>query len=78
MDTILYQKYSNYHIVFIDDASTDETFGATQDYMRLKGFPQDRIFYRRNRKKKFATFNIKTGSNYCQSGEIMAVIDGDD
>lgn len=26
LNTIYYQNYSNYHIVFIDDCSTDATF----------------------------------------------------
>jgi len=30
MQTILYQNYSNYHIVFIDDHSTDGTLQGTQ------------------------------------------------
>lgn len=30
MDTIKMQEYSNYHIVFIDDVSTDNTFNATK------------------------------------------------
>lgn len=29
LDTIKMQNYSNYHMVFIDDASTDETYERT-------------------------------------------------
>ena len=34
MDTILYQDYNNYHIIFIDDASTDATSELTRNYMK--------------------------------------------
>ena len=33
MQTILYQNYTNYHIVFIDDFSIDGTLEATQQYV---------------------------------------------
>lgn len=48
MQTILYQNYSNYHIVFIDDFSSDTTLQATQEYVEKVGFPQSRIKYIRN------------------------------
>ena len=32
LKTIFYQEYSNFHVVFIDDASTDETFTQTKLY----------------------------------------------
>ena len=34
LDTIKMQNYSNYHIVFIDDASTDDTFIQTEQYLK--------------------------------------------
>ena len=33
MDTIFYQDYENYHIIFIDDASTDATTEHTRNYI---------------------------------------------
>lgn len=39
------QDYKNYHIVFIDDLSDDETLSQTMRFMKSKDFPADRIAY---------------------------------
>ena len=79
MQTILYQDYSNYHIVFIDDASTDQTFNKTKEFLIEEGFDQSRIDYIRNEKKMYATYNLQNSAHhYCKSGEIFLIADGDD
>ena len=55
MDSIVQQKYDNYHIVFIDDFSTDNNMKGTIDYMNRIGFPNDRITYVQNLKRNYAT-----------------------
>jgi glycosyltransferase involved in cell wall biosynthesis len=40
MKSIVEQKYNNYHIVFIDDFSTDNNMQATIDYMNSINFPK--------------------------------------
>lgn len=37
--SIVSQKYDNYHIVFIDDSSTDDTMKKTIEYMKDIKFP---------------------------------------
>lgn len=34
LKTIKQQNYTNYHIIFIDDASTDQTFEKSEEYMK--------------------------------------------
>ncbi len=80
MDTVLMQLYKNYHIVFIDDCSSDENFEASKDYLlnELK-FPEERTAFIRNERRMFATYNIKNAAfNYCKPEEIYILIDGDD
>ena len=66
MQTIFYQKYSNYHIVFIDDVSTDETLNETKRYVKERNFDENRIVYVRNDVKRYATYNLRNAAhNYC-------------
>jgi len=37
------QDYTNYHVVYIDDASPDKTGKFVQEYLRDKRIPADRI-----------------------------------
>ena len=68
MQTVLYQQYNNYHIVFIDDASTDETLNATKKYVQEQNFEASRIAYVRNNVKRYATYNLRNAAhNYCHS-----------
>lgn len=48
LQSIFYQNYTNYHIVFIDDFSTDQTLNKSIEYAKLYGFPGDRIEFIRN------------------------------
>ena len=48
MQSILQQEYENYHIVFIDDMSTDQTLAETKKYLEQVDFPTDRVTYIKN------------------------------
>lgn len=79
MRSIVMQKYENYHIVFIDDNSTDNNTNKTIEYMKSINFPQDRIKYIQNKARKFATYNIiNAGFNYCHEDDVQMLMDGDD
>lgn len=79
LDTILQQKYSNYHIVFIDDFSNDDTLNHTMRYLREHNFPEGRVTFVRNKKQMFATYNIINAAyNFCHPNDIQMLVDGDD
>jgi cellulose synthase/poly-beta-1,6-N-acetylglucosamine synthase-like glycosyltransferase len=79
MNSIVQQKYDNYHIVFIDDFSTDNNMQGTIDYMNRIGFPKDRITYVQNLKRNYATYNIINAAyNYCGIDDVQMLMDGDD
>lgn len=59
MDTIHMQLYDNYHIVFIDDVSVDNTFNETIKYTREIGIPEDKIKFIANKERKYATYNLR-------------------
>lgn len=79
VDSVLQQEYSNYHIVFIDDKSTDSTLDETMRYFRSQQFPSNRIAFVQNKKHMFATYNIINAAyRHCQSDDIQMLVDGDD
>jgi glycosyltransferase involved in cell wall biosynthesis len=79
MKSIVMQKYENYHIVFIDDNSTDDNLNKTMEYMRKIGFPRDRIIYVQNLRRNFATYNIINAAfNFCGEDDVQMLMDGDD
>ena len=77
--TILQQNYSNYHIVFIDDNSKDETLSQTINYFKQHKFPSNKLVFVRNKKQMFATYNIVNAAySYCDIDDVQILIDGDD
>ena len=79
MNSIVQQKYDNYHIVFIDDFSTDNNIKGTIEYMYRIGFPKDRITYVQNLNRNYATYNIINAAyNYCGIDDVQMLMDGDD
>lgn len=80
MKSILMQEYSNYHIVFIDDASTDSTsddiIGLMQKQTKL---PPSRYLLVKNQQQMRAMHNLRTAAkDYCQPKDIFIIVDGDD
>lgn len=76
--TIRQQNYSNYHIVFIDDASTDNTYSKTEDYLKeIRLFERTQMI--QNERQRFATFNIQNAiHHYCYEKQVAVLLDGDD
>lgn len=74
------QEYSNYRVVFIDDASTDSTATDVFEIIskQTKLTPRQYVIVRNVQQKK-AMFNLRMAANsYCQPEEIFIVVDGDD
>lgn len=70
--SLVTQRYDNYHIVFVDDASTD----GAQDKLPKEN-PNVTIV--RNDVRKTALENIHDAiMNHCQPDDIVALVDGDD
>jgi glycosyltransferase involved in cell wall biosynthesis len=70
--SIMTQKYDNFHVVFVDDASTDGAFDRLP-----KGDP--RVTIVRNAERKTALENLHDAIiNHCQPNDIAVLVDGDD
>lgn len=79
LQSVIYQLYSNYHIVFIDDNSTDESMELSKTYLNMEDFPSNKVTYIQNLQRNYATYNIINAAfNFCNESDIQVVLDGDD
>ena len=79
IDSILQQNYTNYHVVYTDDASPDRTGETVKDYLKEKGVEEGKFKVKINSEKKGMMENIFNAITYdCELGEIVVMLDGDD
>lgn len=80
MMSIVMQNYSNYHIVVIDDGSTDETGEHITNFLlKQTKIPPERYYIERNTEQKKAMPNLRRAAmSLCHPEEIFLIIDGDD
>jgi glycosyltransferase involved in cell wall biosynthesis len=74
------QEYRNYHVVIIDDASTDSTGEDVYQVMvTQKKLDSSRYLVIKNNERKMAMYNLRAAANvYCSPQDIFIVVDGDD
>lgn len=77
LDSVLHQQYDNYRIIYINDASTDNTAHLVQKYIADHN-AQSRITYRENIHRKGALANIYDAVHSCNPDDIILLVDGDD
>jgi glycosyltransferase involved in cell wall biosynthesis len=75
--SIFEQKYDNFRIIYIDDASTDGTGSAAQALAAFYG-QEHRMQLRRNDSNQGAVENIYRAVHSCLDKEIIIILDGDD
>lgn len=79
LQSIIYQQYDNYHIVFVDDNSTDGSMSFARQYLKGEGFPDRMVVFVQNLRRNYATYNIINAAfNFCNEDDIQVVVDGDD
>lgn len=72
IDSIISQSYSNWEIIIVDDASTDESIDVIQEYLNDK-----RIIFEVNSENKGCGFT-KNKCTKLATGEILGFLDPDD
>ncbi len=75
--SIFKQDYSNYRIIYIDDASTDGTADEVERLVRDQGLGA-RFTLIRNSTRKGGLFNLYHAISSCADREIILSLDGDD
>lgn len=77
LDSLLNQNYDNYRIIYIDDASPDNTGALVAEYVKECN-QEHKITLIRNEERVGALTNIYTAVHMCDPKEIVLLVDGDD
>ncbi len=77
LDSVFNQKYSNYNIIYIDDASTDGTGEGVKKYVVEKG-QEHRVTVICNKTNLGQLENRYRTINLCENKDIIILLDGDD
>lgn len=77
LDSIFLQKYENYRVIYVDDASPDRTWELVCAYVKERGFA-DKVTLIRNEENKGAMYNHHMMAHMCRDDEIYVSLDGDD
>lgn len=77
LDSVLAQTYAHYRVIYIDDASTDETGDLVERYLQdQEATPQITLIKNRHRVGSLA--NLYQAIGTCAPHEIIVTLDGDD
>ena len=77
LHSIFGQKYSNFHLIYIDDCSTDGTAHLVEGWARKQGV-QDKITLIRNKERLGAMANHYRAIQLIPDKAIVCIVDGDD
>jgi len=75
--SILDQRYNNYRIIYVDDASTDGTADLVLAYLK-KRKAQEKCLLIRNKERMGMAFNRYHAVHRCADSDICIALDGDD
>ena len=77
LGSVFDQKYQNYTVVYVDDASEDGTADLVADYVKKRGM-QDTFKLIRNQMRHGQLFNRYLAIHGCPDDAIIVLLDGDD
>ena len=77
LDSVLFQDYDNYHIIYIDDASTDRTPELVEEYVKSLN-KESLISIIRNNEWESQEANHYKAVHMCHDTDIIVHLDGDD
>lgn len=77
LDSILFQNYNNYKIIYIDDCSNDNTGVLVQNYIKYKN-KLEKVTFIKNDQRRGACANRYNAIHLCNDTDIIVLVDGDD
>lgn len=77
LNSVFSQNYTNYQIIYIDDASTDKTRQLIENYIK-KNNVSHKITFIKNSYNRKAVANIYKAVHMCNDNDLIIVLDGDD
>lgn len=75
--SIFSQNYKNYHVIYIDDNSTDNTANLVEEFVK-KHHLESRFTLIRNLERHGSLANLYNAVYLCDDQVIIAIVDGDD
>jgi glycosyltransferase involved in cell wall biosynthesis len=75
--SVLKQDYSNYRVIYIDDASTDGTADEVKQLMQAQS-QESRVTLIENQVRRGGLYNLYHAVSSCADEEIILSLDGDD
>jgi glycosyltransferase involved in cell wall biosynthesis len=78
LDSVCGQKYDNYDIIYIDDASPDGTAKAVKTYLNSSSFNKEDFTLIENPFNKGKMENMFAAVRQAKDNTIIVVVDGDD
>lgn len=77
LDSIFNQCYTNWNIIYVDDASTDDTFLIVNEYIKSNGFSNKCLTIKNNR-RMIQSYSRYIAYQMCDDNDICILLDGDD
>ena len=79
LDSIFFQTYKNYKILYVDDCSPDNTGSLVENYTKECGF-QDKVILIKNKERKGCPLanHFYAINAFCKPTDIVICVDGDD
>lgn len=77
LDSIFMQKYTNYTVLYTDDASPDDTGKLVEHYIKTKGM-EHKVILTQNTERQGALANQYRMIHSCPDNAIIIIVDGDD
>ncbi len=77
LDSLFYQTYPYYRIIYIDDCSTDSTGNLVEHYIHVRK-QHEHVTLIKNTYRRGALANIYDAIHSCLDHEIIVIVDGDD
>src|SRR5215470_14434496 len=77
LESVLNQAYSLFQVIYVDDASTDDTPHLVAEYL-TESATADRVTFHRNSSRVGPVANIDRAVRSCDPNAIIVLVDGDD
>ncbi|MDN3506589.1 MAG: glycosyltransferase [Simkaniaceae bacterium] len=77
LDSVFSQKYQNFRVIYVDDASPDGTGDYVADYVRDRQYGE-KVSLVRNPDRVGSLANLYKAIHSCKPDEIVITLDGDD
>ena len=78
IESVLGQSYQNFRILYVDDASKDQTGELVEQYIQENNLQQKIILIKNNKNVKKLANLYSVIHKFCQDYEIIIELDGDD